>query len=344
MATAAQSGQQCSVIRVDKKTSLLVYRDASQGSILQNASDVSSPSQSFTSTLKSIFSPQTANIFSAEQASAKANADRKKILGQGGSIAPARPNPVLDRMPSKDRRSVASEASGSTSSVDKSPKIAFAPLPEPDVGSLLSRLFTVRTDVVCGCQRPRGRSSSISCGVANRAAMLRGDTPSAPVKQPEIESAVVEPEEDDGDEECEGRAMCRNSTITKNNPGPASTANPVLTPKLERRASTSATEESTSEDKSRWSEKLKRPFSKRRSSSTGSGHSSVSNGPSSNLRAQPLETRKPNVVYEIVSNEEAESYLRKGAAERGTTDLKVVHEQPEPDQWIEEAVDYSKVR
>ena len=115
---------QVSVIRVDKKTSLLVYRQDAGESILQNANEPQH-NPTFASTLKSIFTP-SGNVFSAEAARAKNDSSGRRSLSAPG----------YKDVDSKNGRS---RAESSTSSLDSgstgesSPKVSFAPLPEAEV-------------------------------------------------------------------------------------------------------------------------------------------------------------------------------------------------------------------
>jgi len=181
-------------------------------------------------------------------------------------------------------------------------------------------------------------------GVSGRAALLRGETPTgtpretvspsspkAPeIVEPEETESPFEPEEEEEEEECRGRGICRNSTITKEN------INQVQT------SGGSAAEEK----EGKWSDKLRKSF-KRRSSSTSSAQSSASSAPApspalpNNLGNSQGKGRR--VVYEVVSNTEADSLLSKGKARRGTADLKVVQEQGE-EEWLEEAVAYDPLQ
>ena len=198
-------------------------------------------------------------------------------------------------------------------------------------------------------QRPRGRSASISCGVSARAALLRGEIPTPTQRDSESSSASSNAgtpnsvdenafEDSDEEEDC-GRAICRNSTITKENAAqhPESRSQYEEPGKVEE------------EKSSKWSDKLKRSL-KRRSSSTSStstrasSSSQKSSGGQGNVVCKSAMSWGATLVCswpcfrhldEVVSNEEAERYVSEKGARRGTADLKVVPEREE-DQWIEE--------
>lgn len=177
-------------------------------------------------------------------------------------------------------------------------------------------------------QRPRGRSASVSCGVAARAALLRGEIPTPTQREPDSSScssnagtpnSIDENAFEDSDEEDDcGRAICRNSTITKENASQHPDSR-----------SQNETPEKVEEEKSgKWSDKLRRSL-KRRSSSTSSTSTRASTS------SQKSSGGQGNVVYEVVSNDEADRMVSEKGARRGTADLKVVQEREE-DQWIEE--------
>lgn len=121
-----QPQQSVSVIRVDKKTSLLVYRQDAGESILQNAGEVQHQ-PTFASTLKSIFTPSKES-FSAEAARAKHESSRGRSLSAPGYKG-------NDQAKGRSRAESSTSSLDSNSTGDSSPKVSFAPLPEAEVCS-----------------------------------------------------------------------------------------------------------------------------------------------------------------------------------------------------------------